>query len=67
MLFRSKGMNGFDCAHEILKINPDAKIIAVSGNFILSEYKEHGFIKAMKKPFRIANIQTVFKELADKK
>ncbi|MBN2281355.1 MAG: PAS domain S-box protein [Candidatus Marinimicrobia bacterium] len=59
-----KGMSGFECSREILKINPDAKIIAVSGNVNLSEYKDHGFIKALKKPIRIANVQAVMKELS---
>ncbi|MFP4546640.1 MAG: PAS domain S-box protein [Fidelibacterota bacterium] len=57
------GMDGFECAEELLKLNPDAKIIAVSGNLVLSKYKQHGFIKALKKPFRISNIQTILKEI----
>ncbi len=61
------GMDGFECAQEILKINSEAKIIAVSGNLILSKYKEHGFVKAMKKPFRITNLQTILKELSKDK
>lgn len=58
------GMDGKTCAREILKINPDAKIIAISGNIVLSEYKELGFVKALKKPFRIAGIKSILKELS---
>ncbi len=57
------GMDGFECAEELLKLNPKAKIIAVSGNLMLSKYKQHGFVKALKKPFRISNIQTILKEI----
>jgi len=59
-----KGMSGFECSEEILKINPEAMIIAVSGNVNLSEYKNHGFKKALKKPIRLANVQAALKELS---
>ncbi len=58
------GMDGPTCAKELLKINPNAKIIAISGDIVMSEYKEQGFVKALKKPFRVAGIQTILKELS---
>ena len=63
-LYVAGGMGGRECALEILKLNPEAKIIAISGNLELVEYREYGFIKAIKKPFRIAAIQSILKELS---
>jgi two-component system cell cycle sensor histidine kinase/response regulator CckA len=58
------GMNGKTCAKEIIKLDPNAKLIAISGNVNLSDYQDYGFIKALKKPFRIAGIKSVIKEIS---
>ena len=56
------GMGGEETVLEILKINPDAKVIVVSGcsnNQIMANHKEHGFIASMAKPFQLHELNTL--------
>ncbi|MCK5339759.1 MAG: PAS domain-containing protein [Desulfobulbaceae bacterium] len=61
------GMGGEEAVKEILKINPQAKVIVTSGYFndpIMSNFRDHGFCAAIAKPFQFnALIGTINKIL----
>ncbi|HQQ50620.1 MAG TPA: 7TM diverse intracellular signaling domain-containing protein [Spirochaetota bacterium] len=59
-------MGGAQATKEILRINPDAKVIVSSGysnDPIMSHYKEYGFKGVIAKPYRIEEIMNVINEL----
>jgi len=50
------GMGGVEAAHRILSIDPSARIIVASGysnNTAMANFREHGFIDSITKPFRM--------------
>lgn len=53
------GMGGKDAVLEILRIDPDAKVIAASGysnDPAIAHYTEHGFVASLAKPFQLAEL-----------
>jgi len=55
----SRGMDGKEAAEEILKIDPNARIIASSGyskDPVLAKYQQYGFKGRIVKPFRFAEL-----------
>jgi len=53
------GMGGKEAAGEILRIDPEAKIIASSGysnDPVMSNFREHGFCGIITKPYRIEDL-----------
>ncbi len=53
------GMGGKKAVQEILKLNPDAKVIVSSGysnNPVIADYKEYGFIASLAKPFDLKKL-----------
>jgi len=60
------GMGGADTAHEILKINPEAKIVVASGYFndpVMARYKEYGFTASISKPFQLEELNKLINEV----
>ncbi|MCD6388609.1 MAG: response regulator [Desulfobulbaceae bacterium] len=50
-------MGGNDAVQEILRINPEAKVVVASGSLndsIMANYQEHGFKSSIAKPFQMA-------------
>ncbi len=58
-----EGMDGIEATKRILEVDKNAKIVAVSSDYRLSEYQNFGFIKAIKKPFRVSSIKAVLTEV----
>jgi CheY-like chemotaxis protein len=53
------GMGGKEAVGEILRIDPEAKIIASSGysnDPVMSNFREHGFCGIITKPYRIEDL-----------
>lgn len=62
------GIGGLDCMKEILKINPQAKIIIVSGyvdSGLVSNVIELGAKNFIKKPYRIGDLLDVVRKTLD--
>ncbi len=62
------GMGGQVAAQEILKINPQAKIIVSSGyatNPVMANYKMYGFKGIAVKPYRIGDLQKVIQQVLE--
>ena len=60
------GMGGKDAVQEILKINPDAKIIVSSGysnDPIMANFKDYGFCSAITKPYQLQDLSQVIDQL----
>lgn len=60
------GMGGEEAAQEILKINPQAKLIVSSGyatDPIMANYKEYGFSGIVIKPYRLADLKKAIEQL----
>ena len=56
------GMGGEEAVKEVLKIDPDAKVIVSSGNShdpAMVKYRDFGFSAAISKPFNIADLTQV--------
>lgn len=56
------GMGGQETAQEILKINPEASLVATSGyatDPVLSHYQDYGYKGIAVKPFRYEDLQNV--------
>lgn len=56
------GMGGKEAAAEIIKINPDAKLIVSSGysnDAAMSRFKDFGFSGALLKPYRVDDLKEV--------
>ncbi len=62
-------MGGLEATRNILKIHPEARIIVSSGystDPIMANYKEHGFINMLPKPYSIAEMDEVLKQAIGK-
>ncbi len=60
------GMGGKEAMGEILKIDPEAKVIVSSGyadDPVMAEYKTHGFSGVIKKPYRAEDLGEVLFKL----
>jgi len=60
------GMGGSEAARRILEIDPDARLIVSSGysnDPILSSYAEHGFRGRIAKPYRLADLAAVIRQV----
>ncbi len=60
------GMGGQEAVKEILKINPEAKVIVSSGystDPILAEYRKYGFKGAIVKPFDLQGMRSVIEKV----
>lgn len=60
------GMGGKDTVQEILRINPDAKIVVASGystDPVMAHYSEYGFRASLAKPFQLAELNTLIENL----
>ncbi|MCK4838688.1 MAG: PAS domain S-box protein [Desulfobulbaceae bacterium] len=56
------GMGGKEAVQEILKIDPEVKVIVASGysnDPILADYRDYGFSAAMIKPFKLQEMREV--------
>jgi len=64
----SDGMGGRDAIHEILKIDPGAKVIISSGNpidSVMTNFHEHGFKAAIGKPIALAELNATINFVLD--
>ena len=60
------GMGGEEAARKLLALDPDAKIIVVSGysnNPVMANYQEYGFLAAIAKPFMLAGLDQVLEKV----
>ncbi len=60
------GMGGKEAAAEILKMDPSACLIAISGysnNTVMSHFREYGFSAVLRKPFVLKEVDTCLKNL----
>lgn len=60
------GMGGKEAAIELLKIDPEVKMIASSGyskNSIMSDYKKYGFIGILAKPYKISELGEILQKV----
>ena len=63
------GMGGKETVQEILKINPDAKVVVASGysnNPIMANYQKHGFIASITKPFQLSELNKLINTVLKK-
>ncbi len=63
------GMGGKDAVQEILRINPEAKVVVSSGysnDPVIAHYKEHGFKAFIVKPFKFAELNKLINEICSK-
>ncbi len=59
------GMGGQDAVRELLKIDPQARAIVSSGHStdpIISNYRAHGFVGVMPKPYRMEELDAIVKK-----
>ncbi len=62
-------MGGLEATRNILNIHPEARVIVSSGystDPIMANYKEHGFINMLPKPYSIAEMDEVLKQAIGK-
>ena len=60
------GMGGKETVPEILKINPDAKVIVASGysnDPVMARYQDYGFVASIAKPFQLAELNELIDEI----
>lgn len=60
------GMGGKDAVQEILKIDPEAKVVVASGysnDPIMAGYREYGFCAAMVKPFKLQEFREIINKI----
>lgn len=60
------GMGGENAVQEILKLDPDAKVIVSSGystDPIVANYQNYGFCASISKPFRQADLLSTLSEV----
>ncbi|MCK4980267.1 MAG: response regulator, partial [Candidatus Delongbacteria bacterium] len=60
------GMGGKDAVQEILKINPDAKVIVSSGysnDPVMTNYQQYGFVGAITKPFHLTDLNKIINDI----
>jgi DNA-binding NarL/FixJ family response regulator len=56
------GMGGQEAVRELLKIDPQARAIVSSGHSgdpIVSNYRAHGFVGTMPKPYRMEELKII--------
>ena len=56
------GMGGKDAVQEILRINPEAKVVVASGysnDPVMARYHDYGFNASISKPFMLADLRKV--------
>jgi PAS domain S-box-containing protein len=56
------GVGGQDAVHTIIKIDPDAKVIASSGHLdhpVMLDHKKYGFAAVLEKPYKLEKLQQV--------
>lgn len=61
-----KGVGGAEAVKEVLKIDPQAKVIVSSGythDPVMTDYHSHGFSAAIAKPFSLADLSKVLNTL----
>lgn len=61
------GLGGEVTTEEILRINPDAKVIVSSGysnNAILADYKKYGFQAILTKPYTVEDLRKVIRAIS---
>ena len=64
------GMGGREATAEILKLNPQAKVIVSSGystDGTLANYQEQGFIARLNKPFTLEELNNILIEVLSSK
>jgi DNA-binding NarL/FixJ family response regulator len=62
------GMGGKEAVQEVLKIDPNAKVIVSSGystGSIMANYKDYGFDAAIAKPYSTQELSEVISQLLD--
>ncbi len=55
------GMGGLDTAKAVLEVDPTARLIVASGysnNPAMANYRQHGFVAALAKPYRLEDISS---------
>ena len=60
------GMGGQGAVSRILKIDPGARAIVSSGyssHEVMADYKKYGFVGVVVKPFRVAELAQLLKEV----
>ena len=60
------GMGGKDTIKEILRIDPQAKVVVASGysnDPVMARYRQYGFRASIAKPFQIAELNTLINDL----
>ena len=60
------GMGGKDTVSEILKVNPDAKVIVASGysnDPVMAHFQDYGFASSIAKPFKLAELNKIINEI----
>ncbi len=56
------GVGGQDAVHTIIKIDPNAKVIASSGHLdhpVMLDHKKYGFAAVLEKPYKLEKLQQV--------
>ncbi len=59
------GMGGQEAVRELLKLDPQARAIVSSGHAtdpIVSNYRAHGFVGTIPKPYRMEELDTIVKK-----
>ena len=62
------GMGGREAAEKLLALDPAAKIVVASGyadNPVLANYREHGFVARLKKPFLLDELAAVIRQVLE--
>jgi DNA-binding NarL/FixJ family response regulator len=62
------GMGGVEAVAEVLKIDPEARVIVSSGysrDPIMGDFSRHGFKGVIKKPYRVAEFSRVVREVIE--
>lgn len=63
------GMGGLETAKKILEADPDAQLIVASGysnNAVMANYRKHGFVAALAKPYRMEEVSSQLEKLVHK-
>ena len=62
------GMGGKDAVQEILRINPDAKVVVASGysnDPVMAHCQKYGFKASIAKPFQLAELNKLINEILE--
>jgi PAS domain S-box-containing protein len=63
------GMGGKEAVHELLALDPDARVIVASGysnDTVLANFKDYGFSAAISKPFNLHELRQVLAAVTSK-